>query len=147
MAIAEHTETTAERNLQLFRTVIEEGFNRANFAALDEVVAPVVEEHQDGMPPTREGLKAVITELHRMFPDFTLVIEAMTTDGDKVWGRLRAHGTHLGAMMGRPATGKTFNIAVIDVIRVQGGRLVEHWGVPDRFTQLEQLGFLPGPGQ
>jgi predicted ester cyclase len=31
----------------------------------------------------------------------------------------------------------------MDVCRFEGGRIVEHWGVPDRFAQLAQLGLLP----
>jgi hypothetical protein len=32
------------------------------------------------------------------------------------------------------------------VVRVVEGRLVEHWGVPDRFALLDQLGLLGKPG-
>jgi predicted ester cyclase len=85
----------------------------------------------------------VIAELRRIFPDLTLTVEDMTTDGDKVWGRFTARGTWLGDWLGRKATGQTMEIAVLDVIRVEDGKLVEHWGVPDRFHQLEQLGLLP----
>jgi predicted SnoaL-like aldol condensation-catalyzing enzyme len=31
---------------------------------------------------------------------------------------------------------------VIDIARVVDGRLVEHWGVPDRFAMLVQTGVL-----
>ena len=31
---------------------------------------------------------------------------------------------------------------VIDVCRVVDGRIVEHWGVPDRFAVLAQTGLL-----
>jgi predicted ester cyclase len=126
------------------RLIIEEGFGKGDLAVLDEVVAPEFAEHQSGLPPTREGLKSVITGLRRIFPDLTFSIEDMTVDGDKVWGRMRARGTHRGEMMGLPPTGKTMEITVIDIIRVEDGKLVEHWGVPDRFSQLEQLGLLPG---
>jgi predicted SnoaL-like aldol condensation-catalyzing enzyme len=33
-------------------------------------------------------------------------------------------------------------ITVIDVVRVVDGRIVEHWGVPDRFALLAQTGVL-----
>lgn len=135
--------TDTERNMEVLRRVIEEGFGKGNLAALDEVVAPEFVEHQPGLPPTREGLKAAIAGLRRVFPDLTFTIEDMTADGDKVWGLFRARGTHRGEMMGLPPTGKSMEITVIDVIRVQNGQLVEHWGVPDRFSQLEQLGLLP----
>jgi steroid delta-isomerase-like uncharacterized protein len=129
--------------MKVLRRVIEEGFGQGNLAVLDEVIAPQIIEHQPGLPPTREGLKAVITELRRIFPDLTFTVEDMTTDGDKVWGRFTARGTHRGETMGHPPTGKSMEITVMDIIRVEDGKLVEHWGVPDRFHQLEQLGLLP----
>lgn len=134
------------RNTEVLRLVIEEGFGKGNLAVLDEVMADEVVEHQPGLPSTREGIKGVITELRRIFPDLTFTVEDMTTDGDKVWGRFLARGTQQGGMMGMPATGKSMEITVMDVVRVADGKVVEHWGVPDRFHQLEQLGLLPVPG-
>ena len=132
----------AERNLEVLRRVVEEGFGKGNLAVLDEVVAPTFVEHQYGMPSTREGLKGAIAGLRRIFPDLTVTMEHMTVDGDKVWCCFRARGTQRGDMMGLPATGKTMEVLVMDLIRVEDGKLVEHWGVPDRFAQLEQLGLL-----
>jgi predicted ester cyclase len=64
---------------------------------------------------------------------------------DKVWARMTARGTHLGPFMGFHPTGKSFTITVLDVCRFERGKIVEHWGVPDRFALLHQLGLLPGP--
>jgi predicted ester cyclase len=33
-------------------------------------------------------------------------------------------------------------LTVIDVCRIVNGRIVEHWGVPDRFALLAQTGVL-----
>jgi hypothetical protein len=35
--------------------------------------------------------------------------------------------------------------AVFDMVRVEDGRIVEHWGVPDRFGTLLQLGLVKPP--
>jgi predicted ester cyclase len=43
--------------------------------------------------------------------------------------------------MGHEPTGKKFSIDVIDIGRIENGKLVEHWGVPDRFALLMQLEF------
>ena len=47
--------------------------------------------------------------------------------------------------MGIPPTGKSMSIGVIDIIRVAGGQLVEHWGLMDNMALMQQLGAMPGP--
>jgi hypothetical protein len=47
--------------------------------------------------------------------------------------------------MGQAPTGRTMTIDVIDICCFKDGMLVEHWGVPDRFSPLQQLGLLPEP--
>jgi predicted ester cyclase len=136
---------TADRNEALFRRLIEEGFSQGNLAVVDEVISPHSQEHQPGLGPGPDGLKGAISYLRSVFPDLTLTVEDITADGDKIWARLRARGTHLGPLMGRPPTGRAMDITVMDVCRFENGQIVEHWGVPDRFTQLEQLGLLPTP--
>lgn len=37
---------------------------------------------------------------------------------------------------------KKFSIDVIDIARIENGKIIEHWGIPDRFALLMQLGFL-----
>jgi predicted ester cyclase len=57
---------------------------------------------------------------------------------------MTARGTNRGGFMG-PPNGKSFKIAVFDVVRFKDGKIVEHWGSPDRFALLVQLGLLPQP--
>jgi predicted SnoaL-like aldol condensation-catalyzing enzyme len=135
----------AERNEEAFRRLIEDGFGRGDLAVVDEVIAPGCQEHQPGIGPGPEGVKGTIRFLRSVYPDLTLTIEDTAVAGDKVWGRIRARGTHLGPLMGQPPTGRRIEIDVIDVCRFEDGQIVEHWGVPDRFAQLEQLGLLPRP--
>jgi len=71
-------------------------------------------------------------------------VEDATAAGDRVWLRLHAIGTHEGPFMGLPGTGRRIDITVIDVVRVVDGRLVEHWGVADRFSVAQQIGLVPG---
>jgi predicted ester cyclase len=91
-----------------------------------------------------EGLKQDIQYLRAGFPDLHLTIEDMVADADTVWIRMTARGTNRGPFMG-PPTGKPIHITVMDVCRFENGRIVEHWGVPDRFAVLAQLGLLPRP--
>jgi predicted ester cyclase len=132
---------SSETNMNAVRTVIEEGFNKGNLGALDAVYATEVAEHQFGMGPSLESLKRDILFLRRAFPDLHMTIEDMVVDGDCVWVRSKARGTNLGGFMGAP-NGKSIEITVYDSVRLKDGRIVEHWGVPDRFAVLAQLGVL-----
>ena len=124
------------------RRLIEEGFNQGNLDICDV-------EHQNfgpGHAPGAEGVKAVISSLRRGFSDFHLAIEDLTVDGDKVWLRMAGSGTNDGPFMGNPPTGRRMRTDVFDVIRVRDGKIVEHWGVPDRLGTLFQLGLAHPPG-
>jgi predicted ester cyclase len=130
------TETVARR-------LIEEGFNAGDLAIADELTSPDLVEHQDfgpGHAPGAEGVRAVIASLRRAFSDFHLAIEDIAVAGDAAWLRMVATGTNDGSFMGHPPTGRRFRAQVFDVIRVEDGRMVEHWGVPDRLGVLMQLG-------
>ena len=137
---------STEQNQAVLQRVIEEGFNKGNYEALDPLFAPDYREHQFGLQPTLAGFKQDIQWLRTAFPDLHLTIEDLVADGDKVWIRMTARGTNLGPLVG-PPTGKPMTIAVMDVCRFENGMIVEHWGIPDRFAQMVQLGFLPQPSK
>jgi predicted ester cyclase len=110
-------------------------------------VDPTFVEHQrlpPGVPPTVEALRAIIGALREGFPDFRLTTEQLDSVGDRVWLRMWGTGTRRGEFMGLQATGRKITVDVIDVVRLKGGRIVEHWGVPDQLAVMEQLGAL-GP--
>lgn len=137
-----------ERNKELMRRLIDEGFSKGNLAVVDEIVAPGSKEHQyfgPNHPDGPEGSKIIIQSLRRLFPDFTLTIEDMVAVDDKVWVRATGRGTHRGEFLGRPPTGKQVAVAVIDICRFENGKMVEHWGIPDRFHLMIQLGLIPEP--
>jgi predicted ester cyclase len=72
----------------------------------------------------------------------TLTIEDLVEDRDRVWGRMRASGRE-------PGSGQSVAFSVIGIRRFADGKLVEHWGVSDRFALLHQTGALgppPPPG-
>ena len=135
-----------EQNKQVFRQLIEEGFSQGKLEVLDDVFAPNFVEHQDGfVPPNVEGVKGAIVSLRTAAPDLKLTIEEIIASGEKTWARITGRGTHRGPFMGRPATGRSFAITVIDICRFENGKIVEHWGVADRLGMIAQLGLLPRP--
>jgi len=133
---------------QVVRRLIEEGFNAGNLAVCDELTHPSLIEHQEYGPdhaPGAAGVKAVIASLRRAYPDFHLAIEHLAIDGDLVWLHMTGSGTNDGPFMGNQPTGRSMRIDVFDLLRVAEGRIVEHWGVPDRLGALFQLGLARPP--
>ena len=137
---------STEQNKQIARRIIEDGLSKHNLDLIDEYFDPDFIENQFGLKPTIPSMKASFEFLYRAFPDYRLVIEDLVAEGDRVWLRMTCTGTNTGTFMG-PPTGKSLKITVMDVLRLKEGKVVEHWGVPDRFAAMAQLGLLPGPTQ
>ena len=84
-------------------------------------------------------------ELQEGIHDVRLMVEDLLAEGDKVWRRFTGRGTHNGSFVGLPATSRPIEIDVIDTCCFQDGRMVEHRGIPDQFTLLQQVRALPTP--
>jgi len=117
----------------------------SRLGAVDRVDGPDAIEHQRGSKRGIEGTKATIVTLRHRFSDFELNVVKVTAEGDTVWSLNRARGVNTGSVMGFPPTGKSLEIDVMDVVRFEGGKMVEHWGVPDQLGMLIQLGLMRGP--
>jgi predicted ester cyclase len=61
--------------------------------------------------------------------DLTVTIHDQICEDDKVTTRKTISGMHVGPLLGVEPTGQTIDIDVIDIIRVEGGRYAEHWGI------------------
>ena len=128
-------------NKDLFVAIIERGFSKGDISVADEICAPDLVEHQYPTKPHLRGpdiLKDQIAAARATVQGLTLTAEQIIEDGDKVWALLRGTGTE-------PRSGKLVTFAVMDICKFADGKLVEHWGVPDRFAILHQSGLLPPP--
>lgn len=137
-----------EQNKELVRQMIEEMFNRGSISLADEFLAPDFVEREElppGIPSNREGVMQLATMLRSAFPDFKATIDDIIAEGDKVVIRQTWSGTHKGPFMGVPPTGKRVSFGVIDIIRADGGKFVEHWGQMDTMGLMQQLGAVPSP--
>ncbi|MBO2453385.1 ester cyclase [Actinomadura barringtoniae] len=127
------------------RRIFDEGFATGGTAVVDEVCSPDLVEHQFGLAGTGaeaiEHVKAAIANVHTLVPDAKITIEDSVESGDTIWVRVHVQGTATGPYFG-PPSGRPIDITVIDIARVVEGRIVEHWGVPDRFAILAQTGAL-----
>jgi ketosteroid isomerase-like protein len=126
-------------NVRLFNAIIDRGFNQGDPSIADEVCAARLAEHEylaKTNIPGPEILKDQIETARAEIKDIKLTVEDLVENGDKVWARLKCTGAHA-------RSGKPVSFTVIDICRFENGKLVEHWGVPDRFAMLHQIGALP----
>ena len=104
----EPSKTNFNDNAELVRYFFEEVWNKGNLAVVDGLIAANSVDHnrQPGAPRGRNGYKASVTMFRSAFPDIRYNLEQVFTDADRVAIRFSGTGTHLGAFMGIPQTGK-----------------------------------------
>jgi predicted ester cyclase len=99
----------------------------------------------EGCRQGSQGLEAASHAFRGAVPDLRCTIEHLLVSGDRVVARLTIRGTHKGAFLGHPATGRPIEFRAIDTLRVEGGRIVECGHVEDDYnsTLMRQLGGVP----
>ena len=64
------------------------------------------------------------------FGDIELETVALVAEGDRVAYHTRMTATHVGELLGIPASGARVTIDSLQVWRIDGDKIVEHWGGP-----------------
>ena len=130
-------------NKALMARYFNEAWNEGNLDVLDELIAPDYVNHNPafpGLPNGPEGLKPIMAGFRAGFPDLRFVIEEQIEEGDRVVTRFTARGTQTGEFMGIPPTGRSIEVAGIQIERIVDSKIVEHWRVSDDLGMLTQLG-------
>lgn len=122
-----------------------EAYNNRQLDIFDELVAEDYIDHvfeQRG----REYLRQLFTMAFEAFPDWYEAIEDIIAEGDRVWVRVKATGTHTGEwnLFGAqlPPTGKKTTMMMVFIWRIADGQLAEGWEVDDNLEFLKQLGVV-----
>lgn len=146
--LSEEQISLTEKNVAAVWYLADEGFKRRNLAAVDEIVAAEMIDHNafPGQKPGPDGVKDFINMLYAAFPDATFTNEHIFGSGDLLADHWHMEATHQGPFMGIPPTGKCVRIEGIEVFRMAGGQIVERWAQIDNLGLLKQLGAIPEPG-
>jgi steroid delta-isomerase-like uncharacterized protein len=110
-------------------------------AVVDEFFSRDFVSHNNppGFPPGVEGVKRFFTTFRDAFPDIEVEIDELVADGERVAVATTFTGTHQGELMGVAPTGRRVSVTGIDVVRVAGGKIVEHRGLTDIVGLMRQL--------
>ncbi len=126
--------------LFVIQQIIEKGFGDADTAIIDEFIHDDWKEHQANLVGGKKVLKDAILRISAAFSNRKYTLINHCESGDIIWVYYQFTGIHTGSFMGHPATNKNITMDVIDIARIDHERLIEHWGIPDRFTLLKQIG-------
>lgn len=131
----------AKAAVRRFNQEVIGGGDRSAFEAL---MAPgfVNRSAPPGAPSDAESMWNTFERVLRpALAEMAVTIHDQLAEGDKVTTRKSISGTHVGPLLGVAPTGRPVVIDVIDVVRVDGGRYAEHWGInnlPSVLTALRQ---------
>ena len=108
-----------------------------------------------GVAKTRELLEKYISDealighaefFEKVFPNYDVVIDEMTADGNRVIVKARTQATHLGEFEGIPPTYKTIDHPFVICYEIENEKIVSHWMIADKMDLMEQLGVIPVAG-
>ncbi len=123
-----------EENKAIARRVYEI-ISAGDFDRAEEIVDPSAPDNEMllGDPPAKliDTFKETFLEAREGFPDLTIAVEDVMAEGDRVTARVTMRGTHSGEFQGIAPTGKRVEVKAIDMFRIEGGKIVEHWGHAD----------------
>jgi len=129
---------------KLVRKINDRGFIGRDLTIFDEVLSPDFIEHDvpfDGMGEGREFMRNSAEQIMAAFSGMEFIVDEYHEFGDIVVENWIIDITHDQApFMGVEPTGSRIRTRGIDMFRVRGGQLVEHWGVVDTLGIARELG-------
>jgi steroid delta-isomerase-like uncharacterized protein len=132
------------RNKAIIDKFIEEVINQNRMDRADDLVAKdfVELDPLPGQRQGREGLKEMLGMMRAAFPDIRWVVEEMVAEGDTVVTRFTWTGTHQGAFLGVPATGKNVSVKGVVIDQLVGGKMSKSRILMDSLGMMQQLGAI-----
>lgn len=95
-------------------------------------------QEKDGV----EGIHQVLDVYHAGFPGLRVTTDEVIVSGDRAVVRWTAVGTHVGDLMGIPATHREVRMTGIDILRIADGKIVERWGETNALQTMQQIGAI-----
>jgi steroid delta-isomerase-like uncharacterized protein len=118
-----------------------EARSKGDIEAIKELVSSDYVWHISGGHLSLEESIESLKQQMAMLTDRTIIAQDVIVKGDKVVTRYIFRGTHEMDTEGIPATGNTIEVNGIKIVRVEDGKIVESWEVPDALAYALQLGF------
>jgi predicted ester cyclase len=121
----------------LVRSLADDVWGGGNPAAAEKYLGPGFTDHNPfpASGTDRDGFMEGLTKLRSALPDLQMTVEQTVTTGDTVVVRGVVTGTHQGSYLDKPPTFRHIRIEMIEILRIEDGKVVERW------AQFDALGF------
>ena len=77
-----------------------------------------------------------------VFPNYELLIDEITAEGNRVILRGRMKGKHEGEFNGIPPTHREVLVPMVVGYEIENEKIVSHWLSADQMLMMEQLGVI-----
>src|SRR5687768_2768919 len=122
-------------NKELVRCLIEDVLGQGRIELIPALVAA---DHVGHLPIGDhygpEGVRIDVAAYRAAVPDLAVTLDDLLADGDRVVRRFTLRGTHRGAFLGIPPSGRAVVLRAIAIDRVARGQLIESWVQIDDLT-------------
>jgi len=128
------------KNKQLVEMLCKTVFQEHDFSKLDEIMRDDYIQHNEDVPQGKDGFIQFFKQMFIAMPDFRYTPKKIVAEGDIVMMYSTTTATHSGEWLGNPATGNKLNFDVVDIFRIEDGKIAEHWDVADTLKLFTQVG-------
>jgi predicted SnoaL-like aldol condensation-catalyzing enzyme len=134
-------ETVAGRNKDVVSRFYDDVFINHDMSRIDQYMREDYIQHNADCPQGKAGFLDFFDTIFQAVPDFSYTLKRLVADGDIVMTYSTTTGTHTGGQwLGQEATGNRLSFDVVDIFRLEDGKIAEHWDVADTFTFFSTLG-------
>lgn len=134
-----------EANKAIVRRLYEDIVGRGRTELIDALVAEEVIDHNAiayGWQGGREGVRTHAAFFGQVFRDFTITVDDLVAEGDRVIAFWSFRGVHQGEVWGVPATGREVTGQTVSIVKLRDGQVTEYESRPFRLDTLIGLGSL-----
>jgi len=135
--------TPPQANAERIRWIFDR-LNDHDAAAMSEVwTAETVVRFPDRTCRGRDEVAAYVKELFAAVPDLRMDVQSVVEQGDEVFVRWTATGTHEGTIQGVDGTGRRLEIDGMDHVTLREGKIVSNFVLFDQMQWARAVGMLP----
>lgn len=108
---------------------------------IDNTVAvDFVSSSMDGLSlGDRDSFKLFMRGAHKAFSDYRLDVLDSAKQGNRIWLRIKASGTHVGPLMGIDPSGTKISVGLVVILEIENEKITREWQMSDVASLQRQL--------